>query len=387
VVDRPTLEVYERRAGEWAAARTPDPTLLTEAGRLRRRADRAGRTERAGRPGRADRAGRAPGAGGRGPAAGIVADLGCGPGAYLGALGPPAVAVDASAAMAALARAAAPGTPVVRADLASLPFRAGSLAAAWAIKSYVHLDRRDVPLALAELHRALRADAPVGLLVFRGDDDFATGADDDFPGRRFSFWPAEQLRDVLDGAGFEVESLRAGPRPGSDIVVRAVRRPTLPDFVAPGMRVLFCGLNPSVHAALRGVPYVSPGNRFWPAARAAGLVAADRDPWQALRSCGVGSTDLVKRATPRAGELRPAEFRAGVGRVERLVAWLRPRAVCFVGLSGYRTAVQRDAGVGWQPRPFGSSPAYVMPSTSGLNARTSLASLADHLRQVADATR
>ncbi len=91
-------------------------------------------------------------------------------------------------------------------------------------------------------------------------------------------------------------------------------------------------------------------------------------------------TDLVKRATPRADALTRDEYRAGLARVERLVEWLRPGAVCFVGLAGWRAAVDRKATVGVQARGIGGRPAYVMPSTSGLNARVPPAELADHLR-------
>ena len=94
-------------------------------------------------------------------------------------------------------------------------------------------------------------------------------------------------------------------------------------------------------------------------------------------------TDLVKRATPRADELTTAEYRAGLERVARLCAWLRPGAVCFVGLAGWRAAVDRKAVAGVQPEPLGDTPVYVMPSTSGLNARTTPAELADHLRAAA----
>ena len=91
-------------------------------------------------------------------------------------------------------------------------------------------------------------------------------------------------------------------------------------------------------------------------------------------------TDLVKRATPRADELTRTEFRSGAARVERLVAWLQPGAVCFVGLGGWRAALDNRAQPGWQPNPFGRRPAYVMPNTSGLNARVPPAELAAHLR-------
>ena len=63
--------------------------------------------------------------------------------------------------------------------------------------------------------------------------------------------------------------------------------------------------------------------------------------------------------------------------------WLRPGAVCFVGLAGWRAAFDRKAQPGVQPEPFGGVPAYVMPSTSGLNARVPVAELADHLRAAA----
>jgi TDG/mug DNA glycosylase family protein len=148
------------------------------------------------------------------------------------------------------------------------------------------------------------------------------------------------------------------------------------------MRLLVCGLNPSLRAADAGVGFVTPGNRFWPAALAAGLVTVDRDPWAAARA-GIGMTDLVKRATPRAAELTRAEYREGLARVERLVRWLQPGAVCFVGLAGWRAAVDRNALTGPQREALGGRPTYVMPSTSGLNARVPLAELTAHLEAAA----
>ena len=150
------------------------------------------------------------------------------------------------------------------------------------------------------------------------------------------------------------------------------------------MRLLVCGLNPSVRAADAGVGFVTPGNRFWPAALAAGLVTRDRDPFHTLDVHDVGMTDLAKRATRRADELAADEYRSGLERVERLVRWLAPGAVCFVGLAGYRVAVDRAAVAGPQPTPLGGRPVYVMPSTSGLNAHSGLGDLTDHLRGAVD---
>jgi TDG/mug DNA glycosylase family protein len=160
-------------------------------------------------------------------------------------------------------------------------------------------------------------------------------------------------------------------------VVRRLR--TLPDRVGPDLRLLVCGLNPSLYAADRGVGFARPGNRFWPAMLAAGLVSIDRDPTHALREHAIGMTDLVKRATVAASELRREEFEAGVARVDRLCAWLRPRAVLLVGLAGWRAAVDRKATTGWQPVDLGGAPVYVMPNTSGLNASTQLPGFVAHL--------
>jgi mismatch-specific thymine-DNA glycosylase len=166
---------------------------------------------------------------------------------------------------------------------------------------------------------------------FRVGDHEGLLTDDDFPGRFFAEWQPEPLVDVLVGAGFTVEDVDVDEQDGRSIGVQTTRACTLPDYVAGDMRLLVCGLNPSVYAADRGAGYARPGNRFWPAARAAGLVSRDRDPRHALVHHRVGMTDLVKRATTGAAELGRDEYRDGATRVERLVRWLRPRAVCFVG--------------------------------------------------------
>ncbi len=226
------------------------------------------------------------------------------------------------------------------------------------------LRREDLPEALAEVHGRGALGGAVTLLL---------------PPDRA--WSDEWIADVVVGAGFT-----PGPGPGVEArstaprALALTRQLTLADRVAPGMGMLVCGLNPSVYSAEAGIGFARPGNRFWPAALAAGLVERDRDPTDALRTHGIGMTDLVKRATPRADALRTEEYRAGLARVTRLVAWLRPEVVCFVGLTGWRAAADRRAVAGWQPDGLGQTAVYVMPSTSGLNAHASLADLTDHLR-------
>ncbi len=321
--------------------------------------------------------------------AGPVLDLGCGTGYDLGALGPRVVGVDPAAAMLVEARAVHPAVPLVRAAAGALPVRPRSLGGVWASKSLQHLAAEHLPLALADLHRSLAVGAPVAVRVFAGTGTATTGADD-IPGRRFTFWGPDDLVDIALGAGFvDVETqvedqTEPGRWPKLDLT--ATRGRTLPDTVGPGMRLLVSGLNPSLHAADAGVGYAGPGNRFWPALTAAGLCppGAERDPWRLLADGRIGMTDIVKRATPRASELTTDEYRAGVERLTRLCTRLAPAAVVLVGLAGWRAAVDRRAGAGWQPRRLGPSPVYVMPSTSGLNAATSLAVLVDHLRTAAD---
>jgi TDG/mug DNA glycosylase family protein len=250
----------------------------------------------------------------------------------------------------------------------------------------VHLVRADVPMALAELHRATTVGGPVHLVFFRGDEEHAPAPDEDFDlDRRFNGWPPALLAAVLEGAGFVVHDedragLLAADARGVDLHVRAMRRRSLADTVGPQMRVLVCGLNPSLYAADAGVGFARPGNRFWPAALGAGLVSRDRDPVHALRQHGVGMTDLVKRATARADELTAAEYRHGLGRLDQLCSWLQPAAVCFVGLAGWRAAVDRHAIAGLQAHRVGGRPVYVMPSTSGANAHVALDELVEHLR-------
>jgi TDG/mug DNA glycosylase family protein len=352
---RDTVGTYEARALDWESRRSP--RFVDEATRFGQRISAT--------PG----------------AAGIVADLGCGPGWYSAALPAPVVAMDAAVAMARRVAVHAPDAMAVVGDLEALPFAQGSLAAAWAHHSYVHLARDVVPMALADLHRAIRVGGAVALFVFEGDGEGAdVFPDDDVPGRFFSQWRRNHLLDVVAGAGFVVDEVVQREH---GLGVYATRARTLADHVGPGMRLLLVGLNPSLYAADAGVGFARPGNRFWPAALQAGLVSRPRDPVHALLAHGVGMTDLVKRATVGAAELTRDEYADGLRRVERLAEWLQPGAVCFLGLAGYRAGVDRRATAGPQPSDLGGRPVYVMPNPSGLNAHARVDDLAAHLAAAA----
>ena len=150
------------------------------------------------------------------------------------------------------------------------------------------------------------------------------------------------------------------------------------------MAVVFCGSAAGAVSARRGAYYAGPGNRFWPAALAAGIVSIDRDPLHAVQQHGIGMTDLVRRTTTRADQVTATEFHQGFERVERLVQWLQPNTVCFVGLGGWRQVVDRGATAGLQERTVGGRPVYVMPHTSGLNAHSRLSDLTTHFRNASE---
>ncbi len=226
------------------------------------------------------------------------------------------------------------------------------------------LDLTDVPLALAEVHRDVAVGDVVELVLASGTSP-----------------PVERVRAVVEAGGFAIDRF---DHTGERIALTVTALRALPNHVGPDMRLLCCGLNPSLHAADAGVGYVTGSNRFWKAMVAAGLSTGDRDPFHLLRHDHIGMTDLVKRATARADELPAAEYREGVERLEALCDWLRPQVVAVVGLAGWRAAVDRKATVGWQDRTLGPSPVYVLPSTSGLNAGTSLEQLVGHLRSASE---
>ncbi|MEZ5245188.1 MAG: uracil-DNA glycosylase family protein [Acidimicrobiales bacterium] len=353
-LDPATNAVYEARAREWTEARVGKSVVPAE--RLRERASSA-----------------AP-----------LLDLGCGPGYLTATLPEGAIGLDPAAAMLDLLRERVPGAVPLQGEAAHLPFRRESLGGAVANAVYVHVDRPALPLVLAELHRVLEVGAPAELGMFGGDQDLTEFTTGDFAGRRFALWRDDHLKDVLVGAGFAIDAHDHQETANWPYLHTSLTRlRSLPDTVGPGMRMLVCGLNPSLHSADLGVGFGRAGNRFWPAALAAGIVSVDRDARHALEHHGIGMTDLVKRATPRADEISAGEFHEGLVRIERLCAWLRPAAVCMVGLSGWRAAVDRKATAGWQQRRLGDSPVYVMPSTSGLNAHSQLPDLTEHLRTAA----
>jgi TDG/mug DNA glycosylase family protein len=151
----------------------------------------------------------------------------------------------------------------------------------------------------------------------------------------------------------------------------AARERIVPDVIAPGLDVLFCGINPGLYSAATGHHFARPGNRFWPALFAGGFTPRLLAPWeeQELLSYGCGVTNLVARATTSAAELTRDELRAGRRLLERKVRRSGPRWVAVVGVTAYRAAFDRpDARLGEQPDRLAVARVWVLPNPSGLNA-------------------
>lgn len=171
--------------------------------------------------------------------------------------------------------------------------------------------------------------------------------------------------------------------------VRAAAGRTVPDIIAPGLQVLFCGINPGLYSGAVGHHFARPGNRFWRALHAAGFTERILAAWeeQELPKAGCGITDLVARATAGAVELTAAELVAGAGMLEKKVRRYGPRWIAVVGIGAYRTAFGRPrATVGAQVESFGQTRIWVLPNPSGLNANHQLTELTEafaELRHVA----
>lgn len=154
---------------------------------------------------------------------------------------------------------------------------------------------------------------------------------------------------------------------------------TIPDVIADGLSVLFAGINPSLYSAASGFHFARPGNRFWPALHRSGFTGRQLRPCeqQELLQYGLGITNVVARATARAGELSADELREGGRALTALVARVRPQWLAVVGVTAYRTAFGRpDATVGPQDGALEGARLWVLPNPSGLNAHWNIDALA-----------
>ncbi len=159
-------------------------------------------------------------------------------------------------------------------------------------------------------------------------------------------------------------------RPTPEQVAAADGR-TIPDVLARGLDVVFCGINPGLYSGAVGHHFARPGNRFWKALHLGGFTdrvlapSEDRD----LPRFGCGLTNLVARATAGASEVGAEELRDGAERLAGVAREFAPRLVAILGIGAYRTAFRQPrTGLGPTARMLGPSAVWVLPNPSGLNA-------------------
>ena len=180
---------------------------------------------------------------------------------------------------------------------------------------------------------------------------------------------------------------RTGPTPDQ---LEGARDRLLADVAAPGLRVLFTGINPGLYSAWTGHHFARPGNRFWPALHGSGftprlLLPAEQDELLAL---GLGITNVAPRATARADELTAAELVAGGEELRAKLRLLRPSWLAVCGITAYRVAFGApEAAIGPQPGTIDGTRVWVLPNPSGLNAHYSAAALAEEFARLRAAAR
>jgi double-stranded uracil-DNA glycosylase len=167
--------------------------------------------------------------------------------------------------------------------------------------------------------------------------------------------------------------------------IRAAQGKSVPDVIAPGLKVLFCGINPGLYTAAIGHHFGRPGNRFWPTLYRAGFTDRLLSPFEEheLLKDGYGITNIVNRATAAASELTRQELAEGGGRLQVKVSHYWPKILAVLGITAYRVAFERPKAIlGRQPETIDGVAIWVLPNPSGLNAHYQLDDLARLFREL-----
>lgn len=183
--------------------------------------------------------------------------------------------------------------------------------------------------------------------------------------------------------------------------------PTLGDYLAPHLILVFVGINPGLYSVQRGHYFARPTSRFWPAFSRSTLSARIRDGLgrdvlgpeddARLLAFGLGFTDVVKVPSRNAAGLRREDFQEWAPRLADRLRTYAPIVACFHGVTGYRPFVQYGLGrpgthpsLGAQPLRVDGTRLFVVPNPSPANAHARLRDqiawydrLAKHVRRLA----
>ena len=145
---------------------------------------------------------------------------------------------------------------------------------------------------------------------------------------------------------------------------------SVPDVLAPGARVVFCGINPGRVSAAVGAHFANPRNDFWRLLHAAGFTPRLLAPEEQseLLALGIGVTNAALRTTRGSGDLRAGDFAGSRERLEGIARTYEPRLIAFVGKAAYQGVFRERPEYGLQERPLGDPAVFVLPSTSPANA-------------------
>jgi double-stranded uracil-DNA glycosylase len=172
----------------------------------------------------------------------------------------------------------------------------------------------------------------------------------------------------------------------------------LRDRIAPGLRVLFVGINPGVRSAVTGHHFAGFSNRFWKLLRDSKLVPEPITYEEDARlvEWRLGVTNLIARPSPGINDLRPTEYVEGWKILSRKIRRYRPAVVALVGVTLYRAVLPLLQGVpaaerraarlspehvlGLRPETIHGARLFVLPNPSGRNANFSYDEMLDAFR-------
>ena len=169
------------------------------------------------------------------------------------------------------------------------------------------------------------------------------------------------------------------------------RRQALPDYLKPGLRVLFVGINPGLRSATLGHHFAGPSNRFWKLLVDARFVPKPwnyRDDWR-MPEFGLGLTNIISRSSRSSNQLKPAEYRAGHQALTAKIRRTKPQIVALLGITIYRLLFAEDKGkklrhvpLGLSPCQLAGAPVFILPNPSGRNAHVSYSDMQRAFRRL-----
>lgn len=142
----------------------------------------------------------------------------------------------------------------------------------------------------------------------------------------------------------------------------------VPDLLAPGLKLVFCGTALGRVSAERRAYYAHPGNLFWKTLHNAGLTPERLAPqdYPRLLDFGIGLTDLCKSHYGNDADLPSGAFDSAALRAK--LDRYKPGALAFTSKTGAAAFLGRPTGriaPGRQAECHGTTQVWVLPSPSG----------------------